>query len=257
MKIEILCSTMYGAIPLCLNRGTPPHNIIVINQCVDEIHENKSFLNFYERGLSRSRNRGLEKSNSDICLITDNDTFFNDNMEDVIKKAFSDYPDADILTFQVETPEGELYKNYKENFFWHNKLSLAKVSSVEIAFRRESILKTNIKFDEDFGLGSYFPTSEEYIFLADAFSKGLKIGYVPKVIVYHPKESSGGAFTNKELVYAKGAMINRIFGKKGILICFLFSLKKYRYSGMSFLSFFKLLSIGYLKYRKKSSHTEF
>ncbi|PJI34511.1 hypothetical protein [Acinetobacter pseudolwoffii] len=257
MKVEVLCSTMYGTIPLCLNKGTVPSNILVLNQCIDQYDENKSFLNFYEKGLSKSRNRGLENSKSALCLITDNDTYFNDNTENIIEKAFSDYPDADILTFQVETPEGELYKNYKENFFWHNKLSLAKVSSVEIAFRREIILKNNISFDEDFGLGSSFPTSEEYIFLADALSKGLKIGYVPNVIVYHPKESSGGDFTNKELVYAKGAMINRIFGKKGILICLLFSLKKYRYSGMSLLSFFKLLSSGYFKYQKKSSQTKF
>lgn len=256
MKVEVLCSTMYGTIPLCLNKGAVPSNILVLNQCVDQSDENKSFLNFYEKGLSKSRNRGLENAKLDLCLITDNDTYFNAKTEDIIKKAFLDYPSADILTFQVETPEGELYKNYKENFFWHTKLSLAKVSSVEIVFRRKNILENNIYFDESFGLGSDFPTSEEYIFLADALDKGLKIGYVPNVIVYHPKESSGGDFTNKELVYAKGAMINRIFGKKGLLICFLFSLKKYRYSGMSFLSFLKFLSAGYFKYRKKTNQVD-
>lgn len=251
MKLQVLCSTMFGVIPLFFRKDFKSAEILVVNQCKALEHENIEYLNFYESGLSKSRNRGLENSNADICLITDNDTFFNDQTMNIIEQAFLDYPDADILTFQVETPEGELYKKYKENFFWHNKLSLAKVSSVEIAFRKSSILNKNIKFDEDFGLGSLYPTSEEYIFLVDSLSKGLKIGYIPKVIVYHPKESSGGDFTNKELIYAKGAMISRVFGKKGLLICFLFALKKYRYSRMSFLSFFKLLISGYFKYRKR------
>lgn len=251
MKLQVLCSTMFGVTPLLFNKGRKPDQLIVVNQCKALDHENIEYLNFYESGLSKSRNRGLENSNADICLITDNDTYFNNQTMNIIEKAFLDYPDADILTFQVETPDGDLYKEYKKDFFWHDKLSLAKVSSVEIAFRKSSILENNIKFDEDFGLGGFYPTSEEYIFLADALNKGLKIGYIPKVIVHHPKESSGGDFTNKELIYAKGAMISRVFGSKGILICFLFSLKKYRYSDLNFLNFFKLLSSGYFKYGKR------
>lgn len=253
MKVQVLCSTMNGQQPLLFKKGYIPLSLIVVNQCNDISHENFCYLNFYEKGLSKSRNRALENSNADICLITDNDTYFNNETISIIESSFLAYPEADILTFQVETPDGDLYKKYNENFFWHNKISLAKVSSVEIAFRKNSILKNNIDFDEDFGLGSLYPTSEEYIFLADALSKGLKIGYIPKVIVYHPKESSGGDFNNKELIYAKGAMISRVFGSKGILICFLFSLKKYRYSDMNFLNFFKLLRSGYFKYGKRKS----
>lgn len=257
MRVQVLCSTMYGVKPLFFNKGYKPINSIIVNQCDKIENENPVYLNFYERGISKSRNRGLEHAKSEICLITDNDTYFNNQSMSIIENSFLAYPDADILTFQVETPEGQLYKSYKENFFWHDKLSLAKVSSVEIAFRRKSILHNNIKFDEDFGLGSYYPTSEEYIFLVDALNKGLKIGYVPKVIVYHPKESSGGDFSNKELVYAKGAMISRVFGTKGILICLLFSLKKYKYSSMNFLSFLKLLCAGYFKYQMKANRKGF
>lgn len=257
MKVQVLCSTMYGVQPLLINKGNVSVNIVIVNQCKDVDHEVPEYLNFYERGLSKSRNRCLENAQADFCLITDNDTYLNDKAISIIEEAFLDYPDADVLTFQVETPEGELYKSYKEKFFWHDKLSLAKVSSVEIAFRRKSILHNNIKFDEDFGLGSYYPTSEEYIFLVDALNKGLKIGYVPEVIVYHPKESSGGDFSNKELVYAKGAMISRVFGTKGILICLLFSLKKYKYSSMNFLSFLKLLCAGYFKYQMKANRKGF
>lgn len=252
LKIQVLCATMFGKVPLFFHKGKFFENMVVINQCDSENHENGGFFNFYEKGLSRSRNRGIELSNADICLISDNDVYFNDNTIDIIIKSFLDYPEADILTFQVQTPDGEPYKKYKNNFFWHTKITLAKVSSVEIAFRRENIIKNNIKFDENFGLGSTFPTSEEYIFLSDALDKGLKIGFIPEVIVYHPKESSGGNFNNLDLVSAKGAMISRIFGKKGFFICFLFALRKYRYSGMSFFKFFNIMISGFLKHQKQT-----
>lgn len=250
MKIQVICSTMYGKNPLFLEKGGAINDFLVINQCKEKSHEVNEFINCYETGLSKSRNKALIYSDSDICIISDNDVYYSQNSIDIIKNAFEKYPQADAITFQIQTPEGEMYKNYPSEFFWHNKLSLAKVSSVEIAFRRKSILKNDILFDEKFGLGSEFPTSEEFIFLSDCLSKNLKIAYVPKVIVFHPKESSGGDFSNANLVKAKGAMIHRVFGKKGILICLIFSLRKFKYSGKSFFNFFKIIFSGFLNHKK-------
>uniref|UniRef100_UPI000CEC6FFE glycosyltransferase family A protein n=1 Tax=Acinetobacter indicus TaxID=756892 RepID=UPI000CEC6FFE len=247
MKIEILCSTMHGKVPLSIDKGFNQEKMIIVNQCAEDSDCNNSYLNFFERGISKSRNRAISNASADICLITDNDVYFDKNILRTIQKSFDDYPEADILTFQIETPEGDRFKNYKKDFFWHNNLSVAKVSSVEIAFRRKSIIEKNLKFDENFGLGSMFPTGEEYIFLSDALKSGLKIGYIPEVIAYHPKESSGGDFKNLSLIEAKGAMIRRVFGFKGIIVCLFFSLKKYKSSNMGFNTFFKIMVNGYLK----------
>lgn len=250
MRIQIICSTMFGNPPLFLQRDYHVGDYLVVNQCKERAHEVNDFINCYETGLSKSRNKALTHSDRDICIISDNDVFYSKDYIEIISKAFERYPDADAITFQVQTPEGEMYKKYSDSFFWHNKLSLAKVSSIEIAFRRKSVLEKNIKFDERFGLGSKFPTSEEYIFLSDCLSKGLKIAYVPGIIVFHPKESSGGDFSNDNLVKAKGAMIHRVFGDKGILICLLFSIRKYKYSGKSFFNFCKIIFSGFFKHRK-------
>lgn len=247
MKIQVLCSTMNSEKPLFTQKGFQAESNLIINQIKSENEFCPNFINFYERGLSKSRNRGIENSEADICLITDNDVYFDDNLLKIIETYFNKHTDADILTFQIETPEGEPFKEYKNKFFWHNKLSLAKVCSVEIAFRRKSILEKKIKFDESFGLGTKFPTGEEYIFLSDSLKAGLKIAYIPKVIAYHPKESSGNNFDNLDLIKAKGAMINRVFGIFGLPLCLLFSLKKYKKSDLSFLKFFKVIIAGYLK----------
>lgn len=250
MKVQIICSTMYGKSPLFLQKNYNVGDYLVINQCKERSQEVNSFFNCYETGLSKSRNKALKFSDADICIVSDNDVYYHENIKMIIEKAFHDYPDADAITFQIQTPEGEMYKDYSSKFCWHNKLSLAKVSSVEIAFRRNSILEKDIKFDEKFGLGSTYPTSEEYIFLADCLDKGLKIAYVPKIIAFHPKESSGGDFFNDTLVKAKGAMIHRVFGDKGILICLLFSIRKYKYSGKPFFNFCKIIFSGFFKHRK-------
>src|SRR5690606_37412607 len=152
MEAQILCSTMYGKLLLFLGKNKGLKNYIVINQCLKNSDEVDGFINVYEKGLSRSRNKALKYSNADICVVSDNDVYYDENLNDILEQAFSNYPDADVITFQVQTPEGDMYKNYTPDFYWHNRLSLAKVSSVEIAFRRNSILENDIKFDEKFGL---------------------------------------------------------------------------------------------------------
>jgi len=123
-----------------------------------------------------------------------------------------------------------------------------RVASVEIAFKRNSINKTHLRFDENFGLGALFPTGEENIFLADALDKGLKLLYIPIPIVTHPPESSGQDYDNIKLVQAKGAMFERIFGLKGYAVSFLFTLKKYKSSRHSLFRFYSLMLQGAKKY---------
>lgn len=245
MTVQVLCSTMNGQPPLFLKKGRVPKKYLVINQCESQILYNDNFSNFSEYGLSRSRNRAIKNAESELCLIADNDVYYNDNSFNIVENYFSLYPDADILTFMVQTPTGNLFKEYKNNFFWHNKLTISRVSSIEIAFKRSSIVGKEILFDERFGLGSKYPTGEEYIFLNDALKKGLKIAFIPEVIVYHPMESSGSNFKNTKLIIAKGAMIRRVFGRLGIFICLYFSLRKYNKSDFNFMSFFTYICSGF------------
>ena len=88
------------------------------------------------------------------------------------------------------------------------------VCSVEITFRRESVLKHGIKFDERFGLGSpLLCAGEEDVFMADARRAGLTIRNVPKVIVRTPGSTTSAKFIgNKKLQITKGATFRYIYG---------------------------------------------
>jgi len=236
-----------------LNSNKKNESYLIINQLLDKtlnkVDEN-NICSYYEKGLSKSRNRAIENAKAEICLISDDDVVFKQDIAQIILNVFEENPDADIITFQIETPDGKKFKDYGTAQFWHNMRTLMKVSSIEIAFRKKSIINNNIKFDESFGLGTEFPTGEEIIFLSDAIKKGLKILYIPIPIVIHPFESSGKNYDNLNLIQAKGAMFYRIFGNLSYIISIIFALKKYKLSKYSFLKFTNLILKGILKYKR-------
>ncbi len=237
MNLEILISTMNGKFQ---SRAiTPPAPYILIDQISPD------------RGLAKSRNLAIEQSSGDICLISDDDLGYMEGIEESILNAFRDNPTADIITFEVQTPDNRPYKSYKTEPFWHTKKSIMSVSSVEIAFKKESFSRVNLKFDERFGLGGEFPTGEEIILLSDALSSGLKILFIPIPIVIHPIESSGKNYDNPTLIRAKGAMFYRIFSLLGYGASLLFAFKKYKISPYSMLEFYRVMLEGIEDYRSK------
>lgn len=236
MKILKVISTMNkkSIEDLNLSKKNISKDALIINQITDDSVLNKkivdrenniTMMNFNEIGLSKSRNRGLENSNTDIVLLTDDDVVFKPNCDDIIRNAFEENKDADIITFQVKTPEGELFKNYSKVPFRHNKRSILKVSSIEIAIKKDAVDKYRVKYDEDFGLGSKYVSGEENIFLIDCIKKGMNIIYEPKVINIHPKETSGNDLDLKA-IYSKGALFYRMFGISSILMSVYFVIKK-------------------------------
>ena len=250
MTFQTLISTMNNRFS---NRDfKPPCDFIVINQHshnkADKIKD-KTYFYFKEKGLAKSRNHALELATSDICHISDDDLTYVENIEQIILNAFKEHKEADIITFQIQTPEGIPFKDYKKESFRHTKRSIMSVCSVEIAFKRDCIKKQYLKFDEKFGLGSDFPTGEEIIFLSDALKKGLNIRYVPVTIAMHPLESSGANYHDSKLIKAKGAMFYRLFGFTGHFISILYAYKKYKFSPFSLKEFTSMMFRGIKKYR--------
>ncbi|MDE5206949.1 hypothetical protein PYX06_20220 [Citrobacter amalonaticus] len=219
VNIQILMATMFkktaGEIDWTYKNTRLP--VLLINQSDfsgREVFENVTMISCTERGSSNSRNMAIEYADGDICVISDDDVSYVDNADDIIEKAFLENPDADIITFQIRTPDGTLFNDgYPEKKQWHNWRSILRCASIEIAFKRESIVRNNLRLDINFGLGSKYRVHDEIIFLKDAMDKGLKILYMPIPIVIHPKESSGSDF-NDSLISSKGAAFVRLFWHK-------------------------------------------
>lgn len=247
MSFKVLISTMNNAFHKRDLKLNFPY--LIVNQLTNDCVPTKNIhtLNVNQLGLSKSRNCALENANAEICLISDDDLTYSPNIKSDILEVFEQYPNVDIITFKVSTPDGGEYKKYSRKPFHHNLRTLMSVSSVEIALRRR-VIEEGLRFDEKFGLGSVYPTGEEVIFLTDAYKKGKSILFYPLTIVTHPKESSGSNYKNTNLAKAKGAVFYRIFSWKGYFICLLFALKHYKNTPYSFLEFLKQLLNGAITY---------
>lgn len=159
-------------------------NALIINQCpnfeyVPSLSKKYNIISCKDIGLSKSRNKAIDLSNGEICLIADDDMQYVNNYEQVILESYKKNPDADLIAFYVE--------NLKpSNFIKEGKISFfdsLKFSSVQLSFKRKSIIDNNIVFDESFGTGSKkYISGEENIFLADCLKKKLKIYYVSEKI---------------------------------------------------------------------------
>lgn len=232
MKIELLVATMNNRIEHFqeISKKNPELKVTLINQSKDPIQiESDQFTvkSFQETGLSKSRNRALEQASGEVCVVCDDDVDFTVDFQTTIAKAYESLPDADLISFQIITPEGKPYKPYKNKIFLHNKLSILRVSSIEITFKRKSIEKHQLSFDERFGLGSQIKGGEENIFLADALRKGLKLYSYPAPIVIHPKESSNKTI-DSDFFFTKGAAMRRINRRQGFVLTLVFLLAQFR-----------------------------
>lgn len=207
--------------------------MIIVNQMINRLSpivipkDYCKVINEKNKGLSLSRNRALAEINSGIVVIADDDVTYVDNFEELIRNSYRLNPNCDVLTFQIRTPEGPMYKIYPPKSYYHNKFTVLKVSSISIVLKISSINTSGCRFDINFGLGTKFGSGEENIFLTDLLKKGLIIKYIPEVLVIHPFESSG-KILNEQQLFNKGILFKRLFGIIGlpILIIFIFKKKK-------------------------------
>lgn len=190
------------------------------------LEKNIRILPFKERGLSKSRNRAIEFSVGDILLFSDDDIIFEEDIYEKITKAYKELPDADIITFKAYTAGKKPFKNYSSKCFKHSILSIMHVSSWEISCKPMKIKEVGLKFNELFGLGSIFPSSEENLFLWDAIKMGLNVYYYPEFVVTHPAPETSSHNFSPELLKSKGAFFHEVFGPISYLIIPIFAIKK-------------------------------
>ena len=71
---------------------------LIINQTDKNVNINNSkVLTVNDKGLSKSRNLGLENATSDIILFADDDLSYTENYETIIKEAYKKYQDTDCI----------------------------------------------------------------------------------------------------------------------------------------------------------------
>ena len=86
--------------------------------------------------------------------------------KDIIKNGYKKYKDAGIIAFYVDNVDKKFEKK-KRKEGKINLITSMKIQSVQITFKRKSIIDKKIKFNELFGTGTELYSGEENIFLAD------------------------------------------------------------------------------------------
>lgn len=185
MKLEILLSCMNLQDEDIIERSRIESDTIIVNQCdhddYSEIEKNGHRIRTWsvnDRGLTKSRNYAIRRSEADICLLCDDDEVFADNYETGILTAYKDIPDADVIIFNIGNRPahwGDIPKRL-------GYLDLMHVASWQISFRRQSLIENEVYFDERMGAGSGNGAEEEFRFLTDCRKKKLAIYYVPFAI---------------------------------------------------------------------------
>lgn len=201
--IEILMSAMHQTDASLVTASKARTDIVLVNQCdreelqtltyTDEAgqHHKATIVSTRERGLSRSRNMAIRHATADICVIADDDEVFDDAYADIILKAYEDYPEADIIAFQVENDIKLTYPDKPARVGYKRAM---QTCSLEITFRRQRIIDKGISFDEEMGSGTGHGACEEIKFLFDSLRRGLRIQYVPMMIARLHKDSASQWF---------------------------------------------------------------
>ena len=222
MTLEVLISCMHQTDASIIERTKVQSDVLVVNQCSVDKQDSFEFYNtkselcranvFYttERGLSRSRNMAIKNATGDICLICDDDEILDNNYVEIITSAFEEYPEVDVLTFMVNSPQKKSYPTKTKKVGY---IGAMKTASWQIAFRRQSIVDKNIRFDEKMGSGTGNGCGEENKFLFDCLKKGLKIRYIPCLIASVAQTDSKwfNGFTNA-FFYNRGYSNRRLLG---------------------------------------------
>lgn len=191
MKLEVLLATIDQDNDSILDDMVIHSDIIVCNQTNEktsyDVYNKNGYqvrwYNFQERGVGLNRNNALLRSTADICLLADDDQSFVENYDKIVLEAFEKNPQADVIMFNYYLSNGQRRSDIKRNIRVrvHN---CGKYGAYRIAFRRMSVIKNAISFNQLFGGGCMFTAGEDNIFTKTCLKKGLHVIEVPDCILH-------------------------------------------------------------------------
>ncbi|PZW38830.1 glycosyl transferase family 2 [Mesonia algae] len=226
--VEVLVSTMKRTSfsfleAMFINNDISKLHILIINQ-TDAHHQltsnlsNIRVINSEEKGLSKSRNLAIKNAIKPICVIADDDVVYLKGFVNTVAQGHCKYPAAGLISFQAKNFSDKPYKTYNnQEREIIKKRKETPLSSIEVTLKREIIVENTIFFNELFGLGSYFESGEEDLFLKELLSKQIIAFHIPKFIVSHADESSTSNPASNRFIRARAAAKYVEYGNLSLL----------------------------------------
>lgn len=198
------------------------------------------------RGVGLNRNIALLASDSDILLFADDDVVYNDGMPNEVIRAFADNPNADLIIFGIDiVRDGKVTeKRHLKNKRLHVWNAL-RYGTYTIAARRNSLLRHNITFNQNFGGGCTFSAGEDSLFIKSCFNNGLKIYSNSYVLGSCCKDSSTWfKGYNEKYFYDKGVLVRYLFPRFAYIFAMYFAVNFKRKTEIGVFRRIKLLYSG-------------
>ena len=218
MELEVLISALKKDPVELIKQMRIETPAVLVNQCdrtgseVFEYAQNRiKVLSDDGRGGGRSRNLCLENADKEIVLFSDEDIVYDPGYAAKVIRAFEDMPTADVLLFNVRV-------NEKRRTYWNEdihrvgKLNCGRFPAYSIAARRESLIKSQIRYSLYFGGGAKYSNGEDSLFLTDCIRKGLAIYTSTEVLGEETERASTWFF----------GYTGKFFFDRGVLFAFLY-----------------------------------
>ncbi len=258
MTIQVLAVTMNQIDDMLTKKMNLQTDAIIGNQCGKNQVETYNiggneikYISTDSIGVGINRNITLLNAEADICILADDDMEFVDGYAEKVKKVFVDNPKADIIVFNLVEEEQTRYQIKKQ--FKVNYRTYMRFGAARIAFRKNSIRKSNIYFSLLFGGGARFGGGEDTIFLKECLKKGLKIIAVPDHIskLKNDRPSTWYEGRNEKLLIERGALFAALSRKNAKLLCLQYAIRKRKWfkERYSFLKTYRLMKKGIKIYR--------
>ena len=199
---------------------------IIANQCdVNSIEQfsvgkqNITYLNFAERGVGLNRNNALMRANADICLFADDDMVYENDYVQTIEKAYAEFPDADVIIFNLIEKEAKRYIIEKPSRV--GKLNFLRYGAARVSFKLSSVRANGIYFNQCFGGGTEHSHGEDSIFLSDCLKKGLRVYAYPAYIATLTEErpSTWESDDMEKYIKDQGVLYRQISKRWWKLLC--------------------------------------
>ncbi len=188
MSVEVLVAAMHQKDYSLVEEMNIQTDAIIGNQCdrdsIESIELNGKhikYLNFNERGVGLNRNNALMRATADYCVLADDDMRFYDGYEIVVEEQFKILPNADFIVFNIDE-KGATNRRKNTDIKKINLFNYMNYGAARFCFKRESLSKHAIYFNQNFGGGTPHSSGEDSLFLRSCLRAKLNIYAVPVAI---------------------------------------------------------------------------
>jgi glycosyltransferase involved in cell wall biosynthesis len=173
--------------------------------------KNVEMLSFPGVGVTKLRNQVIKNAMGKYLIFSDDDIVFDEKgLVEAI--SYLEKTGAGLLLGQAVDENGKLRKSYPSKVQRLNKFNSAKAATYEMIVDLEQVRAAGVLFDENFGAGAEKTyLGDEYIFICDLVSAGIRCDFVPIVLASHPTESSGSGWGTDRDRVARALIFDRAF----------------------------------------------